>query len=139
MDMQWWHWAVLGLVLGLFELATPGGFFILFFGVGALLVSLLSIGGIAGPLWVQWVLFGGVSIRESPASSGIRCCAACARREHTGLIRLADRRHRGRQGRHRAGRDRQRRAARHRLERAERRRGRAAPGPALRRSQGRTG
>ena len=39
MDMQWWHWAVLGLGLGLLELATPGGFFILFFGIGALLVS----------------------------------------------------------------------------------------------------
>ena len=39
MDMQWWHWAVLGLILGLLELATPGGFFILFFGVGALLVG----------------------------------------------------------------------------------------------------
>ena len=24
MEMQWWHWAVLGLVLGLLELATPG-------------------------------------------------------------------------------------------------------------------
>jgi membrane protein implicated in regulation of membrane protease activity len=62
MDMQWWHWAVLGLGLGLLELATPGGFFILFFGVGALLVSLLSLLGIAGPSWVQWVTFGALSI-----------------------------------------------------------------------------
>lgn len=62
MDMQWWHWAVLGLGLGLLELATPGGFFILFFGVGALLVSLLSLLGIAGPPWVQWVTFGALSI-----------------------------------------------------------------------------
>ena len=57
MDMQWWHWAVLGLALGLFELATPGGFFILFFGIGALLVGVLSLAGVAGPLWLQWVLF----------------------------------------------------------------------------------
>jgi membrane protein implicated in regulation of membrane protease activity len=62
MDMQWWHWAVLGLGLGLLELATPGGFFILFFGIGALLVSLLSLVGIAGPPWVQWVTFGALSI-----------------------------------------------------------------------------
>jgi inner membrane protein len=62
MDMQWWHWAVLGLVLGLLELATPGGFFILFFGIGAMLVALLSLFGIAGPLWVQWVLFGAFSV-----------------------------------------------------------------------------
>jgi len=62
MDMQWWHWAVLGLALGLLELATPGGFFILFFGVGALLVGLLSMIGFAGPLWLQWMLFGVLSV-----------------------------------------------------------------------------
>ena len=62
MDMQWWHWAVLGLGLGLLELATPGGFFILFFGIGALLVSLLALLGIAGPPWVQWVTFGALSV-----------------------------------------------------------------------------
>jgi inner membrane protein len=62
MDMQWWHWAVLGLGLGLLELATPGGFFIVFFGIGALLVSLLSLLGVAGPPWVQWVTFGALSV-----------------------------------------------------------------------------
>jgi membrane protein implicated in regulation of membrane protease activity len=62
MDMQWWHWALLGLVLGLLELATPGGFFILFFAIGAMLVSLLSLFDVAGPLWVQWILFGVFSI-----------------------------------------------------------------------------
>jgi membrane protein implicated in regulation of membrane protease activity len=62
MDMQWWHWAVLGLALGLLELATPGGFFIIFFGVGALLVGLLSMIGFAGPLWLQWMLFGVLSV-----------------------------------------------------------------------------
>ena len=62
MDMQWWHWAVLGLVLGLLELATPGGFFILFFGIGAILVAILTFFGIGGPLWFQWVLFGALSV-----------------------------------------------------------------------------
>ena len=62
MDMQWWHWAVLGLGLGLLELATPGGFFIVFFGIGALLVGLLSLLGVAGPPWVQWVTFGASSV-----------------------------------------------------------------------------
>ena len=62
MDMQWWHWAVLGLALGLLELATPGGFFILFFGIGALLVSVLVMLGIAGPLWLQWTLFPVLSV-----------------------------------------------------------------------------
>jgi membrane protein implicated in regulation of membrane protease activity len=62
MDMQWWHWAVLGLGLGLLELATPGGFFIVFFGVGALLVALMSLLGFGGPPWVQWVTFGVLSV-----------------------------------------------------------------------------
>ena len=62
MDMQWWHWAVLGLVLGLFEIATPGGFFIVFFGLGAIVVSLLAATGVAGPLWVQWILFSAISV-----------------------------------------------------------------------------
>ena len=62
MDMQWWHWAVLGLALGLLELATPGGFFILFFGIGALLVSVLVMLGVGGPLWLQWILFAVLSV-----------------------------------------------------------------------------
>jgi membrane protein implicated in regulation of membrane protease activity len=62
MEMQWWHWAVLGLVLGLFEIATPGGFFIVFFGVGAIVVGVLTAADLAGPLWVQWILFSVVSV-----------------------------------------------------------------------------
>jgi membrane protein implicated in regulation of membrane protease activity len=62
MDMQWWHWLVLGLVLGLFELASPGGFFIIFFGLGALIVGLLTLAGAGGPLWLQWGLFSVISI-----------------------------------------------------------------------------
>lgn len=62
MDMLWWHWIALGLVLAGFEALTPGGFFVLFFGVGALVVGLLSLAGIGGPLWVQWLLFTVLSV-----------------------------------------------------------------------------
>ena len=34
LDMLWWHWIVLGLVLAALEMAGAGGFFIIFFGVG---------------------------------------------------------------------------------------------------------
>ena len=34
--MIWWYWVVLGLLLTGLELATPGGFFLLFFGVALL-------------------------------------------------------------------------------------------------------
>lgn len=62
MDMLWWHWIAIGLVLAGLELLTPGGFFIIFFGVGALVVGLLSLVGLDGPLWVQWLLFTVLSV-----------------------------------------------------------------------------
>ena len=39
MELAWWHWLVLGLGLGLLELLVPS-FFIIWFGLGALLVGL---------------------------------------------------------------------------------------------------
>jgi inner membrane protein len=39
MDFQWWHWIVLGFALVIAELAVPA-FFIIWFGLGALLVGL---------------------------------------------------------------------------------------------------
>lgn len=42
MDIQWWHWLVFGLVLVLAEVATAGGFYIIFFGIGAIVVGLLK-------------------------------------------------------------------------------------------------
>ena len=50
MEILWWHWLVLGLVLVVSEMATPGGFYIVFFGVGALAVGILAGFDMAGPL-----------------------------------------------------------------------------------------
>ena len=41
---------------------TPGGFFVLFFGLGAVLVGLLGALGLSGPAWVQWLLFSLLSV-----------------------------------------------------------------------------
>jgi membrane protein implicated in regulation of membrane protease activity len=60
--MEWWHWAVLGLLLAGLEILTPGGFYLIFFGLGGLAVALLSFLGIAGPLWMQLLLFSLFSI-----------------------------------------------------------------------------
>ena len=38
----WWHWIVLGVVLTLFELAVPA-FFLVWFGVGAIIVGLVTL------------------------------------------------------------------------------------------------
>ena len=48
MEILWWHWLVLGLVLLAAELASAGGFYIIFFGVGALVVGVLAALGAAG-------------------------------------------------------------------------------------------
>lgn len=51
-----------GMVLFLIELATPGGFYFLFFGIGAVVVGLLGLAGISGPPTLEWFLFGSLSI-----------------------------------------------------------------------------
>ena len=55
--MAWWIWILLGLILLALEMATPGGFFIAFFGIGALLVGILAGAGAIETVWLQWVLF----------------------------------------------------------------------------------
>ena len=60
--MDWWMWAALGLVLAVGEVLTPGGFFIVFFGLAALVVALLAFLGLAGPLWFQILLFSIFSV-----------------------------------------------------------------------------
>jgi inner membrane protein len=60
--MLWWYWITLGFILALLEMATPGGFFLLFFGIGALVVGLLTLAEVSGPAWIQWLLFSGVSV-----------------------------------------------------------------------------
>ena len=60
--MLWWHWLLLGLVLTALELATAGGFYIVFFGVAAIIVSVLALLDAAGPLWFQLLLFSALSI-----------------------------------------------------------------------------
>lgn len=42
MQALWWHWVVLGIVLMLLELAVPS-FFLVWFGLGALLVGIVLI------------------------------------------------------------------------------------------------
>jgi membrane protein implicated in regulation of membrane protease activity len=54
--VEWWLWFLLGLLLLAIELFTPGGFFLLFFGVAALGVGVLSATVIPSLLWVQVLL-----------------------------------------------------------------------------------
>ena len=60
--MAWWIWAFLGLILLGVELTTPGGFYILFFGLSALVVAALAGFRITEVEWVQWLLFSVMSV-----------------------------------------------------------------------------
>jgi membrane protein implicated in regulation of membrane protease activity len=44
------------------ELLTPGVFFLVFFGLGALIVGLLVMGNFLEPAWIQWCAFSGLSL-----------------------------------------------------------------------------
>jgi hypothetical protein len=60
--MDWWVWAALGLLLAIGEVLTPGGFFVIFFGLAALVVGLLAFVGLADALWFQIFLFSVFSV-----------------------------------------------------------------------------
>jgi inner membrane protein len=55
-------WLAGGLVLLVIELVTPSGFFVMFFGLGALTVGVLERLGLSGPSWTQWLIFSAASI-----------------------------------------------------------------------------
>jgi membrane protein implicated in regulation of membrane protease activity len=55
--MAWWIWVLGGLILLVVEVATPGGFFAVFFGAGAILVGVLKALGWDGPAWAEWLVF----------------------------------------------------------------------------------
>jgi membrane protein implicated in regulation of membrane protease activity len=60
--MPWWAWLALGLGLILLELLTPFSFYLMFFGMGALVVGALASLHLPAPLWVEWLLFSCFSV-----------------------------------------------------------------------------
>ena len=60
--MVWYHWLLLGVVLIALEMAASGGFYIIFFGVAAVVIALLSLAGLSGPLWFELLLFSVLSV-----------------------------------------------------------------------------
>ena len=60
--MAWWQWLVLGLVLVALEMAASGGFYVIFFGIAALVIGGLHMFGIAGPAWLQFLLFSVIAV-----------------------------------------------------------------------------
>jgi membrane protein implicated in regulation of membrane protease activity len=60
--MEWWIWFLAGLALLGVELFTPGGFYLLFFGLAAFGVGILDAAGLVVALWVQVLLFAIFSV-----------------------------------------------------------------------------
>ena len=72
--MEWWHWLALGLILVALEMAASGGFYVIFFGIAALAIGGLHLLDLAGPAWLQLLLFSVLSV-ASLLCSAARCCA----------------------------------------------------------------
>ena len=60
--MEWWIWLAGGFVLLVLELATPSGFYLMFFGVGAILTGVVASTGAATGAVSQWFIFTVVSV-----------------------------------------------------------------------------
>jgi len=60
--MAWWIWVLGGLALLGLEVTTPGGFFAVFFALGAILVGAARALGWSGPAWLEWLAFTVLSV-----------------------------------------------------------------------------
>ena len=60
--MAWWIWVLGGLGLLVAEITLPGGFFSIFFGLGAILVGAAKALGWDGPAWAEWLVFSVLSV-----------------------------------------------------------------------------
>ncbi|MEZ5418680.1 MAG: hypothetical protein R2708_15255 [Vicinamibacterales bacterium] len=97
--MPWWMWLAGGFVLLVLELVTPSGFFIMFFGAGAILTGVLTSAGLVTGVVGQWFTFTAMSVGALLLFRGkLQARGAAHRLAH----RLAHRRDRHAHGRHRA-------------------------------------
>jgi membrane protein implicated in regulation of membrane protease activity len=60
--LTWWAWLIAGFVLMVAELLVPTGFFLFFFGVGAVVTALLARLGVLSSFNAQGLTFVGISL-----------------------------------------------------------------------------
>ncbi len=60
--MDWWWWLAGGVALVAVEVAAPTGFFVTFFGIGAMLVGALAWAGVVTSLPLQVLAFTVLSV-----------------------------------------------------------------------------
>jgi inner membrane protein len=83
MTLPWWSWLLGGFVLMIAELLLPTGFFLFFFGVGAVLTAFLALTGLLSSFTVQGIVFIGISL----------CCVVLLRRPLLAKFHLRNRTH----------------------------------------------
>lgn len=62
LTITWWAWVLFGLLLLLGEILTPGGFFICFFGAGAIAIGLLKLLGWNDSFVMEGLAFAVLSV-----------------------------------------------------------------------------
>ena len=60
--MAWWIWIILGAVLLAAETIITADFFLVFFGIAAVLLGLLGLLGVDLPTWAQFLLFAALAV-----------------------------------------------------------------------------
>lgn len=59
--MVWWIWIILGALLLVAEVVITTDFYIVFFGVSAILVGVMGLLGVDLPAWAQFLLFAALA------------------------------------------------------------------------------
>ena len=96
--MAWWFWIVLGAVLLAAEVIIAADFYLVFFGIAALVVGLLAVFGVELPVWSQWLLFAGLAIaglvvyrgrwKKNCMPTAITALPRCTRRARAWALRM---------------------------------------------------
>jgi len=60
--MSWYLWLMVGIALAALELTGSGGFYLVFFGLAAIIVGVLGFVGVIEPVWLQWFVFTALSV-----------------------------------------------------------------------------
>ncbi len=61
--MPWWGWIIFGaLLFGSELMVIDAAFYLVFIGLAAIIVGLVDLLGVSLELWVQWMLFAGLSL-----------------------------------------------------------------------------
>ena len=64
-NLPWWGWIVFGVLLALIEIASPSGFYFIFFGVSAIVVGGMTWLNLINEPWLQVTFFSIFSILAS--------------------------------------------------------------------------